>query len=82
MPILDKNDTKINNVSFEKGDLVFSRREPGETAYESIKIARKVSNLHLWTESSSSLIRVRICFEAGVTKSIMEEFCKEGIIMQ
>ena len=82
LQLVDKNDTKINNVSFEKGDLVFSRREPGKPAYESTKIARKVSNLHLWTESSSSLIRVRICFEAGVTKSIMEEFCKEGIIMQ
>lgn len=81
LQLVDNNGTRINNVAFEKGDLVFSRREPGKT-YESTKIARKVSNLHLWTESSSSLIRVRICFEAGVTKSIMEEFCKEGIIMQ
>lgn len=82
LQLADKNDTQINNEVFEKGDLVFFRREPGDNAWKSIRIARKVSNLHFWTESSSSLIRVRICFEAGVVKSVMEEFCKEGIIMQ
>ena len=82
LQLADKNDTNINHEVFEKGDLVFSRREPNENAWKSIRIARKVSNLHFWTESSSSLIRVRICFEAGVVKSVMEEFCKEGIIMQ
>lgn len=82
LQLADKNDTKINNEVFEKGDLVFFRREPNDNAWKSIRIARKVSNLHFWTESSSSLIRVRICFEAGVVKSVMEEFCKEGIIMQ
>ena len=82
LQLADKNDTKINNEVFEKGDLVFFRREPGDNAWKSIRIARKVSNLHFWTESSSSLIRVRICFEAGVVKSVMDEFCKEGIIMQ
>lgn len=82
LQLADKNDTNINNEVFEKGDLVFFRREPGGNAWKSIRIARKVSNLHFWTESSSSLIRVRICFEAGVVKSVMEEFCKEGIIMQ
>lgn len=82
LQLADKNDTRINNEVFEKGDLVFFRREPNDNAWKSIRIARKVSNLHFWTESSSSLIRVRICFEAGVVKSVMEEFCKEGIIMQ
>ena len=82
LQLADKNDTQINNETFEKGDLVFFRREPGNNTWKSIRIARKVSNLHFWTESSSSLIRVRICFEAGVVKSVMEEFCKEGIIMQ
>lgn len=82
LQLADKNDTRINGEVFEKGDLVFFRREPGNNAWKPIKIARKVSNLHFWTESSSSLIRVRICFEAGVVKSVMEEFCKEGIIMQ
>ena len=76
------------NGNFEKGDLVISRIPLGTTnnndegrRVHSI-IAKKVSNLHIWTESSSSLIRLRICFEAGVVKSVMEEFCKEGIIMQ
>ena len=82
LQLADKNDTRINNEVFEKGDLVFFRREPNGNEWKSIRIARKVSNLHFWTESSSSLIRVRICFEAGVVKSVMEEFCKEGIIMQ
>ena len=82
LQLADKNNTNINTEVFEKGDLVFFRREPGDNAWKSIRIARKVSNLHFWTESSSSLIRVRICFEAGVVKSVMDEFCKEGIIMQ
>lgn len=79
-------DAKSGN--FEKGDLVISRIPLGttnnnsESMREHTVIAKKVSNLYFWTESSSSLIRLRICFEAGVVKSIMEEFCKEGIIMQ
>ncbi len=73
---------KTAQGSYEKGDLVLSRREPDQNTTEETIIAKKVSNLHFWTESSSSLIRLRICFEAGVVKSIMEEFCKEGIIMQ
>lgn len=79
-------DAKSGN--FEKGDLVISRIPLGTTNNNDegrrvhTIIAKKVSNLHFWTESSSSLIRLRICFEAGVVKSIMEEFCKEGIIMQ
>lgn len=68
--------------NFEKGDLVLSRMPLGTTNRADTIIAKKVSNIHFWTESSSSLIRIRICFEAGVVKSIMEEFCKEGIIMQ
>ena len=66
-----------SNGRYEEGDLTITPPQQ-----QSILIAKKVSNLHIWTESSSSLIRIRICFEAGVTKSVMDEFCKEGIIMQ
>lgn len=73
---------KTAQGNYEQGDLVLSRREPDDNTYINTIIAKKVSNLHFWTESSSSLIRMRVCFEAGVVKSIMEEFCKEGIVMQ
>lgn len=65
--------------TYEKGDLTITQNAQTQ---KTTLIAKKVSNLHIWTESSSSLIRIRICFEAGVVKSIMDEFCKEGIIMQ
>lgn len=67
------------NANYEKGDLTITQNVQTQ---KTTLIAKKVSNLHIWTESSSSLIRIRICFEAGVTKSVMDEFCKEGIIMQ
>lgn len=68
------------NATYEKGDLIVTRNIQG--TQQPATIAKKVSNFHIWTESSSSLIRLRICFEAGVVKSIMDEFCKEGIVMQ
>lgn len=68
-----------SNTNYEKGDLTITQNVQTQ---KTTLIAKKVSNLHIWTESSSSLIRIRICFEAGVTKSVMDEFCKEGIIMQ
>lgn len=71
-----------SDTNYQQGDLVISRYPPGKSGWEKSIIARNVSNLHLWTENSSSLIRIRICFEASVAKSIMDEFCKEGIIMQ
>ncbi len=73
---------KTATNDYEQGDLVLYRREPNANTYSSTIIAKKVSNIHFWTESSASLIRLRVCFEAGAVKSIMEEFCKEGIIMQ
>lgn len=69
-----------SDTTYQKGDLVISRNTNGN--YTKSIIARNLSNLHLWTENSSSLIRIRVCFEPSVAKSIMDEFCKEGIIMQ
>lgn len=80
--LIDKPGISIDGKTYEKGDLVIARREPSDNTTTYTTIAKKISNIHFWTESSSSLIRIRVCYEAGVAKSIMEEFCKEGIIMQ
>ena len=79
--LVDAIGTNVDGKTYEKGDLLIRRREPGD-AWKTTVIAKKISNIHFWTESSSSLIRIRVCYEAGAVKSIMEEFCKEGIIMQ
>lgn len=62
------------------GELVISQT-PLNTINNTV-IAKNVSNLYLWTESGAGLIRVRICFSNKIVKSVMNEFCKEGIIMQ
>ena len=80
--LIDTPGISIDNKTYEKGDLVIARREPSDNTTTYTTIAKKISNIHFWTESSSSLIRIRVCYEAGVVKSVMEEFCKEGIIMQ
>lgn len=80
--LIDKPGISIDGKTYEKGDLVIARREPSDNTITYTTIAKKISNIHFWTESSSSLIRIRVCYEAGVAKSIMDEFCKEGIIMQ
>ncbi|MGX3011956.1 type II secretion system protein [Helicobacter sp. 23-1044] len=67
------------NQNYEKGDLTITQ---SVQTTKTTLIAKRVSNLHIWTEASSSLIRIRICFEPSVVKSVMDEFCKEGIIMQ
>lgn len=80
--LIDTPGISIDGKTYEKGDLVIARREPSDNTTTYTTIAKKISNIHFWTESSSSLIRIRVCYEAGVAKSIMDEFCKEGIIMQ
>lgn len=70
------------DTSYQKGDLVVSRRHSNANTWEKSIIARNISSLYLWTEDTSSLIRIRVCLEPSVAKSIMSEFCKEGIIMQ
>ena len=80
--LIDKPGININGKTYEKGDLVIARREPSDNTITYTTIAKKISNIHFWTESSSSLIRIRVCYEAGVAKSVMNEFCTEGIIMQ
>lgn len=70
------------NTNYQKGDLVVSRRHSNANTWEKSIIARNISSLYLWTEDTSSLIRIRVCLEPSVAKSIMSEFCKEGIIMQ
>lgn len=44
-------------------------------------LSQGVSNLYIWSESQSGLLRVRICFD-NKTMDFMPEFCKEGVIMQ
>lgn len=44
-------------------------------------LSQGVSNLYIWSESQSGLLRIRICFE-NKTMDFMPEFCKEGVIMQ
>lgn len=80
--LIDTPGINIDGETYEKGDLVIARREPSDNTTTYTTIAKKISNIHFWTESSSSLIRIRVCYEAGVAKSVMDEFCKEGIIMQ
>lgn len=67
------------NTAYEKGDLTITY---GVQATQTTLLAKRVSNLHIWTENSSSLIRIRLCMEPSIIKSVMDEFCKEGIIMQ
>lgn len=80
--LIDTPGISIDGKTYEKGDLVIFRIEPSDNKKTYTTIAKKISNIHFWTESSSSLIRIRVCYEAGVAKSVMDEFCKEGIIMQ
>lgn len=70
------------NTNYQKGDLIISRRHSNANTWEKSIIARNISSLYLWTEDTSSLIRIRVCLEPSVARSVMSEFCKEGIIMQ
>ena len=56
-------------------DLIFSHNG------QSITLAQNVSQLSVWSESQSGILRVRICF-VNKTMDFMPEFCKEGVIMQ
>lgn len=76
--IVNTNPTTLKKNT--NGELVISQT-PLNATTDTI-IAKNVSNLYLWTESGAGLIRVRICFNNNVVKSVMSEFCKEGIIMQ
>lgn len=76
--IVNTNPTTLKKNA--DGELVISQ-QPLNTINNTI-IAKNVSNLYLWTESGAGLIRVRICFSNKIVKSVMSEFCKEGIIMQ
>lgn len=49
---------------------------------ERIVIANNVSNLHIWSEYQSDLLRIRLCFVNKPMRDFMPEFCKEGVIMQ
>ncbi|RDU65217.1 type II secretion system protein [Helicobacter sp. MIT 14-3879] len=76
--IVNTNPTNI--IKNANGDLLISQ-QPQNARNETV-IANNVSNLYLWTEANAGLIRVRICFNNRVIKSVMNEFCKEGVILQ
>lgn len=76
--IVNTNPTTLSKDA--NNNLVISRTPLNTT--NNIVIAQNVSNLYVWTESAAGLIRVRICFSNKVIKSVMNEFCKEGVIMQ
>lgn len=76
--IVNTNPTTLSKDA--NNNLIISRTPLNTT--NNIVIAQNVSNLYVWTESAAGLIRVRICFSNKVIKSVMNEFCKEGVIMQ
>lgn len=76
--IVNTNPTTLSKDA--NNNLIISRTPLNTT--NNIVIAQNVSNLYVWTESPAGLIRVRICFNNKIIKSVMNEFCKEGVIMK
>lgn len=44
-------------------------------------ILQTVSSINIWTEATTGILRIKICFD-NKTMDFMPEFCKEGIIIK